>query len=90
MAKVDRDAGIYIVLSVADNGVVHAWGEGPVHDPSGEQVTPFANRTRARAVLAQMRRQEKQRLDQPGETGSVDFRVCKVLGIEPVAVEAKG
>jgi hypothetical protein len=86
MSTAEPDAGIYVVVSIADNGVVHAWGEGPVHDPSGKLVAPIASRSRARNVATKMRREEKARQQEPGEKGSVEFRVCKVLGIEPVPV----
>lgn len=82
----DEQKSIYVVVTIADNGVVHAWGEGPVHDPDGI-VVPILGRTRARAVADRFKREEKQRLEQPGETGSVQVKVCKVLGIEPVEVK---
>lgn len=82
----EQDEGIYVVVSIADNGVVHAWGEGPVHDSEG-LVDVFLTRTRARAVAAQFKREEKARRQEPGEEGTVTFKVCKVLGIEPVEVK---
>lgn len=82
------DAGIHVVVTIADNGVVHAWGEGPVVG-NPDAVKPFATRRRARAVAAQFRREEAARLEQPDETGSVEVRVCKVLGIEPVEVKTQ-
>jgi hypothetical protein len=72
------DEGMHVVVTIADNGVVHAWGEGPVVTDNPDEVRPFASRARARAVAAQMRREQK---------GTVDFRVCKVLGIESVEVK---
>lgn len=86
MAGQQADAGIHVVVTIASNGVVHAWGEGPVVG-NPEQVKPFATRTRARAVAAQWRREERARQEQPGEEGTVEVRVCKVLGIEPVEVK---
>jgi hypothetical protein len=80
------DEGLHVVVTIADNGVVHAWGEGPVVG-NPEQVRPFASRSRARAVAAQMRREQKRRNEEEGEEGTVDFRVCKVLGIEPVEIK---
>jgi hypothetical protein len=82
-----KDAGIYVVVTIADNGVVHAWGEGPVVDPSGEAVEPFANRARARAVASQFKREERKRWLEEGAEGRVQVKVCKVLGIEPVEVK---
>jgi hypothetical protein len=82
----EKDKGIYVVVTIADNGVVHAWGEGPVVDPD-ELVVPFANRTRARQVADQFKRKEKARQEDPYETGSVQIKVCKVLGIEPVEIK---
>lgn len=81
-----EEEAMYVVVSIADNGIVHAWGEGPVVDPSGDQVEPFLGRTRARSVAARMRREEKAR-KADGEEGTVTFKVCKVLGIEPVEVK---
>lgn len=78
------DEGLHVVVTIASNGVVHAWGEGPVVG-NPEQVKPFATRTRARAVAAKFRREEKDRDDPQGRT--VEVRVCKVLGIEPVEVK---
>ena len=80
------DAGLYVVVSIADNGVVHAWGEGPCHDPSGKQVTPIATRARARTVAARMRREERREWLEEGQEVRVKYRVCKVLGIEPTPV----
>lgn len=74
------DAGLHVVVTIADNGVVHAWGEGPVVG-NPEQVKPFASRTRARAVAAKFKREAKA---DPERLGGVEIRVCKVLGIEPV------
>jgi hypothetical protein len=81
------DEGMHVVVTIADNGVVHAWGEGPVVTDNPDEVRPFASRARARAVAAQMRREQKRRNEEEGEEGTVDFRVCKVLGIEPVEVK---
>lgn len=79
------DEGLHVVVTIASNGIVHAWGEGPVHG-NPEQVRPFATRTRARAVAARWKREEEAR-QEAGETGTVEIRVCKVLGIEPVEVK---
>jgi hypothetical protein len=68
------DEGMHVVVTIADNGVVHAWGEGPV-------VTDNPD------VAAQMRREQKRQDEEEGEEGTVDFRVCKVLGIESVEVK---
>lgn len=83
------DEGLHVVVTIASNGVVHAWGEGPVVG-NPEQVRPFATRTRARAVASQFKREEKDRLALPDETGTVEVKVCKLLGIEPVEVKVSG
>jgi hypothetical protein len=77
------DAGLHVVVTIADNGVVHAWGEGPVVG-NPELVKPFASRARARAVASQFKREAAQ---DPEHLGGVEVRVCKVLGIEPVEVK---
>jgi hypothetical protein len=85
------DEGLHVVVTIASNGVVHAWGEGPVVG-NPEQVRPFATRTRARAVAAQFKREDTERRlgrnpDVDGEAEPVQVKVCKVLGIEPVEVK---
>jgi hypothetical protein len=85
-----KDEGLHIVVTIADNGVVHAWGEGPVYDPKPGEITPFATRSRARRVADQMKREEKRRWLEEGEEGRVEVKVCKLLGIEPVEVKAPG
>jgi hypothetical protein len=87
-----ENAALYVVVTIADNGVVHAWGEGPVHDPAGDQVTPFQGRTRARTVADRMRREERERKAEQDDTGhwvGVQVKVCKVLGIEPVEIKGE-
>jgi hypothetical protein len=79
------DEGLHVVVTIADNGVIHAWGEGPVVG-NPEQVKPFATRTRARAVAAQFRREDREQY--PDREPTV-VRVCKVLGIEPVEVKVQ-
>jgi hypothetical protein len=77
------DEGIHVVVTIADNGVIHAWGEGPVHgDPS--KIEPFATRTRARQVADQMRREDRERYPDHAPT---TVKVCKVLGVEPVEIK---
>jgi hypothetical protein len=66
---------LFVVVTIVDNGVVHAWGEGPV---VGGEVVPFATRDRARSVARQFGRGD--------EDGKVEVRTCKLLGIEPVTV----
>jgi hypothetical protein len=80
------DEGLHVVVTIASNGVVHAWGEGPVVG-NPEQVRPFATRTRARAVANQFKREERRRWLEEGEEVRVQVKVCKVLGIEPVEVK---
>jgi hypothetical protein len=81
------DEGLHVVVTIADNGVVHAWGEGPVHGAKPGEVVPFATRTRARTVAAKFRREERRRWLEEGEETRVKVKVCKVLGIEPVEVK---
>ena len=86
------DEGIYVVVTIADNGVVHAWGSGPVVDPKGDEVVPFLHRADARRVAEQFRRTDtEERLtrnpDQDGERQPLRVKVCKVLGTTPVPVE---
>lgn len=76
--------GFYVVVTIADNGVIHAWGEGPVVDPEGTQVEPFIGRARARQVAAQMRREDREQYPDHEPT---TVKVCRVLGIEPVDVK---
>jgi hypothetical protein len=76
------DEGLHVVVTIASNGVVHAWGEGPVIG-NPELVKPFATRTRARAVASQFKREHKREVEQ-GETRTVRVKVCKVMGIERV------
>jgi hypothetical protein len=78
------DEGIYVVVSVADNGVIHAWGEGPVVNGT---VTPFLTRTDARRECDRMKRAERKEWLEEGEEVRVKFKVCKVLGTEPVEVK---
>lgn len=83
------DEGLHVVVTIASNGVVHAWGEGPVVTSDPTLVKPFATRRRARAVAAKFKREAKDesRQDDTGHWSTVDVRVCKVLGIEPVEVK---
>lgn len=77
------DEGLHVVVTIAENGVVHAWGEGPVYGAKPGEVVPFANRARARRVADRFRREERARDD----VVRVEVKVCKVLGIEPVEVK---
>lgn len=78
------DEGLHVVVTIASNGVVHAWGEGPVVG-NPEAVQPFASRTRARAVAAQFKREDRENYPDHEPTR---VKVCKVLGIEPVEVKS--
>lgn len=80
------DEGMHVVVTIADNGIVHAWGEGPVVTDNPDEVRPFATRTRARAVAAEFRRRDRE--DYPDREPTV-VKVCKVLGIEPVEVKTE-
>jgi hypothetical protein len=86
------DEGLYVVVSIADNGIVHAWGAGPAGpQPVGTQpvgtVVPFSDRTEARRVRDGMARREKQEMLEEGEQVRVMFKVCKVLGTETAEVK---
>jgi hypothetical protein len=86
------DEGIFVVVTIAPNGIVHAWGEGPVVDPKGEEVVPFLHRADARLAAERLRREDtKHRLtrnpDQEGEQEPLVVKVCKVLGTTPVPVD---
>lgn len=78
------DEGLYVVVSIADNGIVHAWGAGPA---GGEDIVPFTTRTEARRVRDGMARKEKQEWLEEGEQVRVRFKVCKVLGTETAEVK---
>lgn len=75
----------FVIVTIASNGVVHAWGEGPV---IGGTVTPFGTRVRANAAARRMRRAEKKRLQDPfeRERGTVKMHVCAILGHESVSL----
>lgn len=75
---------LYVIVTVAPNGIIHAWGEGPV---VGGQVDVFDNRADARRVADQFRREDQQDR-KPGEDPLI-VKVCKVLGTRPVTVKAQ-
>lgn len=68
---------MFVVVSVADNGVVHAWGDGTVPEPG----RPYSSRREAINARARARREFDRRVRE-GEPGSVTLHVCKVLGSE--------
>jgi hypothetical protein len=78
------DAGIFVVVTIAPNGVIHAWGEGPVEDPKGEEVVPFVYRADARRMADRLRRDDQ--AHRPGDDPLV-VKVCKVMGTTPVPVD---
>lgn len=82
-----NDEGIYVVVTIADNGIVHAWGDGPAGPDPDELTTPFATRAEARRVANQFKRQARL---EPETHGGVQVRVCKVLGTDPVEVKTAG
>lgn len=63
----------FVVVTVADNGVVHVYGEGKIgpDEPAG---VPFEARDAALRVADRWRRE--------GELG-VAIYTCKILGNEP-------
>jgi hypothetical protein len=81
------DEGLYVVVSIADNGIVHAWGAGPAGPQPVGTVVPFSDRTEARRVRDGMARREKQEMLEEGEQVRVMFKVCKVLGTETAEVK---
>lgn len=72
----------HVIVTIAPNGVIHAWGDGPV---VGGKVNPFPDLLTARKALRRMKREERERGDDPDD-GTI-WRVCKMLGIESVPVE---
>lgn len=81
------DEGIYVVVTIAPNGIVHAWGEGPVHDPKGEEVVPFMRRTDARREADRFKREDAAERERDPSLEPVRVKVCKVLGTTPVPVD---
>lgn len=70
---------VFVVVSIADNGVVHAWGDGTVLEPG----RPYGSRREAMNARDRARR-EFDRRQRSGEieAGSITLHVCKVLGSE--------
>ena len=62
----------FVVVSIADNGVVHAWGDGSVLDNG----RPYATRREAVNSAARARR-HAEHMHGPGR---VKFHVCPVRG----------
>lgn len=71
----------FVVVTVASNGVVHAWGRGSI-DPNADPAVPFETRNQASSVAARFRREEKRRQEDPWERerGTVKVSVCQILG----------
>lgn len=63
----------YVVVSIADNGVVHAWG-----DEGGQ---PFPGRSSAQRRVRELRRNDQELYSDEAPTR---FSVCKILGEEPL------
>lgn len=61
----------YVIVTVADNGVIHAWG----HPATGD---PFAEQSKARTEVARMRRRARRDYPEYSDVGVV-YRVCKLL-----------
>lgn len=78
------DKGIYVVVTIAPNGHIHAWGDGPAGPDPDELVAPFATRADARRAAERMRQED--RVNHP-DLPPVTYKVCKVLGTEPTPVE---
>lgn len=70
----------FVVVTVASNGAVHAWGRG-TSEPGAEAV-PFETRNQASSVAQRFRREEKRRQDDrwERERGTVKVSVCQILG----------
>jgi hypothetical protein len=86
-----EDTGAFVVVTIAPNGIVHAWGAGPGVDDS-DSVVPFRYRADARRAANWFRREDTEhRLtrnpDVDGEQEPLIVKVCKVLGTDPVEVK---
>lgn len=66
----------FVVVTVASNGVVHAWGRGKLGlgDDGGE---PFETRDEAISLAGKWKR-----ADEPEDGVTVSHHVCKILGNE--------
>jgi predicted DNA-binding WGR domain protein len=69
----------YVVVTIADNGVVHAWGKGHIF----EQVETFPNRAAAQTAVKRAKKQDAERYVE----GRVTYKVCKLLASEPSTSE---
>jgi hypothetical protein len=79
-----EDTGAFVVVTIAPNGVVHAWGAGPVVDDS-DSVVPFRYRADARRAANWFRRTDADQ--RAADDEPVIVKVCKVLGTDPVEVK---
>lgn len=64
----------FVVVTVASNGVVHAWG-----DKDGQ---PFPNRSQAAYLVTKLKRSDKELVEfHPGVT--VTYYTRKIMGDQP-------
>lgn len=71
----------FVVVTVASNGVVHAWGRGKLGlgEDGGE---PFETRDEAISLAGKWKRADDRDPDQPEDGITVSHHVCKILGNE--------
>jgi hypothetical protein len=69
---------VFVVVTVADNGMIHAYGSGPVTRPG----VPYSSRVAAQRDVRRARREDRKR----GTAGRVRYKVCKVLGSESTSL----
>jgi hypothetical protein len=67
---------LFVVVSIANNGVVHVWGDN--------ESKPFTKRSKAANAAAKMRRAlDYYAARRPDRDISCQYSVCKVLGKPP-------
>jgi hypothetical protein len=70
----------HVIVSLAPNGIVHVWGQGPV---VGGKVEPYPDLLTARKAKRKMEREDRA---EHFDKDPVIFKVCKFLGTDPVPV----
>lgn len=56
----------FVVVTVADNGVVHAWGKN--------RDKPYESRSQAASAI------KKHKRKRPEDVKGVQFKVCRIMG----------
>jgi hypothetical protein len=74
----------HVIVSIAPNGIVHVWGQGPV---VGGKVEPYPDLLTARKERRKMEREDRR--EHP-DLDPVTFKVCKFMGTESVPVSEAG